>query len=79
VRGTSPRRLDELAAHVNERLRFRIRAAAPEPLLRRASGLLDSEHSQPQDHGPAMCARTMASASSPSATGGSRRTAPWRR
>jgi hypothetical protein len=38
------RRLDELAAKVNERLRFRLGDPRPEALLRRASRLLDSEH-----------------------------------
>ena len=36
--------LDELAAQINQRLRFRIPDTGPQTLLCRASGLLDSEH-----------------------------------
>ena len=51
--------LDELAAQVNQRLRFRTPDAGPEALLRRASGLLDSEHANHQAAGRGMYARAM--------------------
>ena len=52
-------RLDELAAQVNQRLRFRIPETGPEALLRRASGLLDSEHPNHQAAGRDMYARAV--------------------
>jgi hypothetical protein len=53
------RRLDQLAAQLNERLRFRLADAGPETLLRRASELLDSEHPGHQAAGRAVYARAM--------------------
>jgi hypothetical protein len=52
-------RLEELAAQVNQRLRYRTADTGPHALLRRASGLLDSQHPNHQAAGRAMYARTM--------------------
>jgi hypothetical protein len=49
-------RLDELAARVNQRLRFRLRDTGAQALVRRASGLLDSQHPNHQAAGRAMYA-----------------------
>ena len=52
-------RLEELAAQVNERVRFRIPDAGPDTLLRRASALLDSEHPNHKTVGRGMYARAL--------------------
>jgi hypothetical protein len=52
-------RLQEVAAMVNERLRFRIPDAGADALLRRASELLESDHPAHQAAGGAMCAQAM--------------------
>jgi hypothetical protein len=49
--------LDQLAARVNQRLRFRLGDTGPQALVRRASGLLDSQHPNHQAAGRAMYAR----------------------
>lgn len=51
--------LDELAAQINQRLRFRIPDTGPQTLLCRASGLLDSEHPSHRAAGRALYARAI--------------------